>query len=235
MTAAGGNTRHPGEDYAASATPAGRDRQALLAALPDEGLRELAARGVVRHYRKDVVIIQQGDAGDTLYIILEGRVKVVASAEHEREVVLDAHGAGEYVGEMSLDGGPRSASVITLEPTSCSVVTRNTLRDHIARHPEFAFELLAKVIRRARRATENVRTLALLDVYGRLAKLLDDLAVIEGPVRVVPEKLTHQDIADRIGSSREMVSRLLRDLAQGGFIEVVDKRVVLKKRLPSAW
>jgi CRP/FNR family cyclic AMP-dependent transcriptional regulator len=106
--------------------------------------------------------------------------------------------------------------VITVEPTVCSVVTRVTLRDHIAKHPDFAFDLLAKVIRRARRATMNVKNLALLDVYGRVARLLTDLAVEREGQRVVPERLTHQDIADRVGSSREMISRLLKDLTTGG-------------------
>ena len=108
------------------------DTDALIAALESPNLRELAARGRVQSYRKDVVIIQEGDYGDTLHIILSGRVKVFATGENDREVVIDAHGPGEFIGEMSLDGGPRSASVMTTEPTVCSVVTRVTLRDHIA-------------------------------------------------------------------------------------------------------
>ncbi len=211
------------------------DVDALIAALEDPALRELAARGTTRSYRKDVLIIQEGDLGDTLYIILSGRVKVFASGENDREVVIDTHGPGEYVGEMSLDGGPRSASVITLEPTVCAVVTRITLRDHIARHPEFAFELLGRVIRRARRATASVKSLALLDVYGRVRQLFDDLAIERDGVRFIPEKLTHKDIASRVGSSREMVSRLLADLERGGYLESEGKVITLKKRLPPAW
>jgi CRP/FNR family cyclic AMP-dependent transcriptional regulator len=215
--------------------PSDVDTHELIAALPDAALKELASRGVIRSFRKDVVIIQEGDVGDSLYIILCGRVKVFASAEDAREVVLDTSGPGEYIGEMSLDGGPRSASVITLEPTICSFITRATLREHIAKHPEFAFELLKKVIWRCRRSTAFVKDLALLDVYGRLTKLLDALAVGEGGERTVPERLTHQEIAERIGSSREMVSRLLTDLTKGGYVAVVDKRFVLKKPLPPAW
>jgi CRP/FNR family cyclic AMP-dependent transcriptional regulator len=209
--------------------------ETLIDALDDPALRELAARGAVRNYRKDVLIIQEGDLGDTLYIILAGRVKVFASGENDREVVIDTHGPGEYVGEMALDGGPRSASVITLEPTVCAVVTRTTIRDHIAGHPEFAFDLLARVIRRARRATANVKNLALLDVYGRVRHLFDELAVEQDGVRSIPEKLTHQDIADRVGSSREMISRLLKDLERGGYLESEGRVITLKKRLPPAW
>jgi CRP/FNR family cyclic AMP-dependent transcriptional regulator len=209
--------------------------EALVDTLQDPALRELAARGAVRSYRKDVLIIQEGDLGDTLYILLSGRVKVFASGENDREVVIDTHGPGEYVGEMALDGGPRSASVITLEPTICAVVTRITIRDHIAKHPEFAFDLLARVIRRARRATANVKNLALLDVYGRVRHLFDDLAVERDGVRIIPEKLTHQEIADRVGSSREMISRLLKDLERGGYLESEGRVITLKKRLPPAW
>ena len=211
------------------------EAEQLIAALESPSLRELAARGRVQSFRKDVVIIQEGDYGDTLYILLSGRVKVFATGDNDREVVIDSHGAGEYVGEMSLDGGPRSASVITVEPTVCSVVTRVTLRDHIAKHPDFAFDLMAKVIRRARRATMNVKNLALLDVYGRVARLLTDLAVEREGQRVVPERLTHQDIADRVGSSREMISRLFKDLTTGGYLEVQDRLITLKKPLPPAW
>lgn len=215
--------------------PGAPDADQLVATLESPALRELAARGRIQQYRKDVVFLQEGDHGDTLYIILAGRVKVFATGPDDREIVFDIHGPGEYVGEMALDGGPRSASVMTLEPTTCSVVTRVTLRDHIAKHPEFAFELLAKVIRRARRATESARDLALLDVYGRVRRLFDSLAVEREGVRVIPEKLTHQEIADRVGSSREMISRLLKDLTEGGYVSVAEKLITLRKPLPPNW
>ncbi len=125
--------------------------------------------------------------------------------------------------------------MITLEPTVCAVVTRVTIRDHIARHPEFAFELLARVIRRARRATANVKSLALLDVYGRVRHLFDELAVERDGVRTIPERLTHQEIADRVGSSREMISRLLKDLERGGYLSSEGRVITLRKKLPPAW
>jgi CRP/FNR family cyclic AMP-dependent transcriptional regulator len=136
---------------------------------------------------------------------------------------------------MALDGGPRSASVITLEPTRCAVVSRASLREHIARHPDFAFALLAKLIRRVRRATASVKSLALQDVYGRVARLLGELAIEREGRRVIEERLTHRDIAERVGSSRAMVSRLLSDLAKGGYIEVHGRQIELKRRLPSSW
>jgi CRP/FNR family cyclic AMP-dependent transcriptional regulator len=215
--------------------PAYVDTPSLIAKLPDPALRDLAARGSVRAYRKDVVIIQERDVGDSLFIILAGRVKVYTSGEDAREFVIGTHGAGQYVGEMSLDGRPRSASIMTLEPTICSVVTRTTLREHIAKHPEFAFDVLAKVIERARRATESAAAMALQPVYGRLVRLMNELAVERNGERVLLERLTHQEIADRIGSSREMVSRLLTDLTRGGYVAIVEKHLVLRKPLPPAW
>ena len=118
-----------------------------------ESLRALAQRGEIRHYRKHTLLIEEGDRGDTLYLILAGRLRSYASGDKGREITYGIYGPGEYLGEMSLDGGPRSANVVTLDDCSCVVITRTTLRQHIAEHPEFAFELIAKLIRRARAAT----------------------------------------------------------------------------------
>ena len=179
-------------------------------------LRAIAATGVVRAFPRHAVLINEGDEGDSLYVIVTGRVKVYASNVAGKEVVIDFHGPGEYVGEMSLAGAPRSASVVTTEPSTCAVVSRANFREFILAHPDFALHLVEKLIHRARLATENIKSLALSDVYGRLVRLLLALAQEEGGVLAVREKLTQQDIADRIGASRDMVSRLLKDLVGGG-------------------
>lgn len=198
-------------------------------------LRALARRGEIRRYRKGTVLIQEGESGDTLFIILSGRLRVFSAASNGREITFGIYGPGEYIGEMSLDGGVRSASVITLEPTECAVVTRVTLRQHIAEHPDFAFELLAKVIRRARAATLSAKQLALNDVYGRLSTLLDELAVPQPDgSRLVPERLSHLDIANRLGCSREMVSRLMKDLQRGGYV-AAGPAIRLERSLPPRW
>ncbi|WP_088278474.1 Crp/Fnr family transcriptional regulator [Ideonella sp. A 288] len=207
-----------------------------LSALSDT-LRELASRGDVRRYRKGTLLIQEGDLGDTLFIILAGRVRAFSADDQDREITYGVYGPGEYMGEISLDGGPRSASVITHEACTCSVVTRRTLEAFIAERPEFAFELLSKVIRRARNATQNARRLALNDVYGRLRLLFESLppaATADGGIRAV-ERLTHQEMASRLGCSREMVSRLLKDLAQGGYLRIDRQAVVLLRALPARW
>jgi CRP/FNR family cyclic AMP-dependent transcriptional regulator len=202
-------------------------------------LRALAERGVVRRYRRGTIVIDEGDTGDTLFVVLTGRLRVFSSGgdgARDREVTFNVHGPGECVGEMSLDGGPRSASVITVEPATCSVITRPTLREQIARDPDLALLLISRVIRRARLATESARGMATLDVYGRLVRRLEALAVDDGTgVRRVPERTTHAMLASEIGCSREMVSRLLKDLTGGGYVAVENRRLVLLKALPRSW
>ena len=166
---------------------------------------------------------------------MSGRVKVFASNEAGREVVINFHGPGEYVGEMSLDGEPRSASVVTMEPTTCAIVNRAQFRDFLAQNPDFAQHLIQTLIHRCRGATENVKSLALSDVYGRLVRLLNALAVERDGHQVVEERLTQQDIADRVGASRDMIGKLMKDLVGGGYLAVEDRRIAILKRLPPGW
>ena len=196
----------------------------------------LAALGSVRRFRKGSLLIQEGDVGDTLFIIQSGRLRVFSADDRDREITLGVYGPGDYVGEMALDGGPRSATVEALEASVCSVVTRQVLRSFIAREPDFAFELMTRLIQRARLATESARTMALIDVYGRLTRLLDRLAVAQPDgTRAVPDRLTHQEIANHIACSREMVSRLLKDLEAGGYVALKEKKLVLVRELPARW
>jgi len=203
--------------------------------LAPDTLRAIAASGVVRTYPKNTVLIHEGDSGDSLFIVLSGKVKVYASNDQGREVVIDFHGPGEYVGEMSLMGAPRSASVMTVEPTTCAVVGRANFREFILAYPDSALHLIEKLIDRARRATENVKSLALSDVYGRLVRLLTNLARDVDGRQVVPERLTQQDIAERVGASRDMISRLLKDLIAGGYLAIEDRTITLLRKLPPAW
>ena len=206
-----------------------------LAPLADDTLRAIASLGVVRQFPKNVVLINEGDQTDSLFVVVSGKVKVFASNEAGKEVVIDFHGPGEYVGELALDGGPRSASVITVEPTTCAVVSRAHFRDFILAHPDFALQLIESLIKRVRLTTENVKSLALSDVYGRLVRLLLSLAQEREGQLVLPEKLTQQDIAERIGASRDMVSRLMKDLVGGGYLAIEDRAIRILKTLPPAW
>lgn len=208
-----------------------------LATMSD-ALRALVGRGERRRYRKGTLLISEGEGGDTLYIVLSGRVRAYAGGDKGREITYGIYGPGEYLGEMSLDGGPRSASVITLEASECVVITRHTLHQHIAEHPAFAFELLAKVIRRARAATLSAKQMALNDVYGRLRLLLESLADTQADgTRHLRERVTHQELAHRLGCSREMVSRLVKDLRAGGYLddEAPHWRLLHAQPLPPRW
>ncbi len=209
---------------------------AQLAAIDDAFVRELAKLGRVRSYPKNTVIITEGDSSDSVFVILSGKVKAFVSDAEGHELILNTQAPGDYVGEMALDGKPRSASVVTLEPTTFSVVQREPLRDAIRRNPDFALDMIAKVIERAREATDNVKNLALLDVYGRVARLLLNMAVEaeDGKMRI-PEKITQQEIAERVGASRDMVSRIFRDLTVGGYISVKNRIVTINKKPPAKW
>ena len=201
----------------------------------DPMVRELALRGQVRAFPKNAVIINEGDRGDSLYVILTGKVKVYVSDDDGREMILDTYSPGDYVGEMALDGRPRSASVMTLEPTTCSVVTRDELRSAISANPDVAMGLIATLIDRARIATDNVKNLALMDVYGRVARLLLSLAKEDGGKLVVPERMTQQDIADRVGASRDMISRIFKDLTIGGYVTIENRTITIHRKPPARW
>jgi CRP/FNR family cyclic AMP-dependent transcriptional regulator len=198
-------------------------------------LVELAKRGSVRAFPRNAVVIQEGDETNSLFVIISGRVRVYLSDDGGREITLATQEPGEYFGELTLDGGPRSASVMTLEPTQCLVVRHEELQKFVAGNPEFAVHLIRDLMRRTRRLTENVRSLALLDVYGRVARVLLELAHDVDGRLVVTERLTQQDIANRVGASREMVSRILRDLDRGGYIRHEDSRIVIDHPPPARW
>ena len=198
-------------------------------------LSEIAARGGMRRFPAHAILINEGDSSDSLYFVVEGRLKAFTTSEDGREVVLAEHGPGEYFGELSLDGGRRSASIKALEPCCCRIVPGSELRHFLAEHPDFAMHLARRLIRMVRRLTEQVHALAVQDVYGRLARVLMEASDPVGSERVTRHRMTQQDIADRIGSSREMVNRVLRELTAGGYVSVAEGRYVIHRKLPSGW
>lgn len=203
--------------------------------LPAALLEALARHGNTRSFRAQSVLISEGDASDALFIVLRGRLRTYASSADGRDVVLAEHGPGDYVGELALDGGARSASVKTVEASSCCVVSGPELRNFLAEQPDFALHLLRKLSRMARRLTEQVKSFALQDVYGRMARVLTELSDVAGSERIVRDKLTQQDIADRVGASRDMIGKLLKDLVAGGYLQVEDRTITFLKKLPPGW
>jgi CRP/FNR family transcriptional regulator, cyclic AMP receptor protein len=151
-------------------------------------------------------------------------------------VIFSSLSNGEYIGEMALDGGPRSVSVRALEPTLCAVVTCDTVRDHFAEYPDFAAELISRMIGRIRVLTQTTRGLALMGVYQRMSSLFERLAIDENTgIRVIGERMTHQQIAGYVGASREMVSKVLKELTTGGYVSIRDRQIVILKPLPPGW
>ncbi len=207
-----------------------------LAAL-SPALRALVDGAPRQRFPRDRLLMREGDSGGPLFVVLEGELRVFsADADSGREFTFSLIGPGDYVGEMALDGGPRSASVVATTPTLCALVDRPRLRAHIAADPDFAFELLSRVILRARLASRSARDVALLDAYRRLVALFAELAVPDGEDRLIPGPLSQATIAQRIGCSREMVTRLVASLDQGGYLQRLPGRAWrVKARLPARW
>lgn len=199
----------------------------LFAELTAHDLALIAKHGAKRSYLKGTIVLSEGDESDCFYVINEGRVKVYASGNQGKEVILSLEGPGEYFGELALiDQNPRSASVVTLEDTCLTVVCRAEVEKCLSEYPELAFKMMRPLVRRIRFLTRSVKNLALLDVYGRVARTLLNLAHEENGIGVIEQRLTHQDIANMVGASREMVSRIMKDLAVGGYIKIGKNRVI---------
>ncbi|MEJ8858604.1 Crp/Fnr family transcriptional regulator [Variovorax robiniae] len=211
------------------------DDEGVSDQLPPALLEAIALRGATRAFPAQTILINEGDTTDSLYIMLTGRVKVYASSEEGRDVVLTEYGPGEYFGELSLDGAKRSASIKAMEPCTCRVVQGSELRQLMIEYPDFAMHLTRKLIRMVRRLTEQVRSIATEDVYGRMVRVLNDMSEQIGSERVLRQKLTQQDIADRVGASREMVNRVMKELTAGGYVTQRNGRLVILRKLPSAW
>ncbi len=207
----------------------------LFDGMSDEDLSALAGIVVTHRYPKNAVIVSEGEKNDTMFLVLKGRLKIFVSDENDHELVLNIQGEGEYFGEMVLDEGPRSASVMTMEPCELAMITRRSFRDCLATNPSMALVIIHNLIRRCRILTRNAKDLALLDVYGRLSKLLTALAEEQDGLWVINEKLTKQAMGDRIGASREMVSRIVKDLIAGGYVRMEKGRMRILRKLPSHW
>jgi CRP-like cAMP-binding protein len=183
-----------------------------------------------RAYPRNSVILFEDDPGDALYVVAQGQVKVVLIGEDGREVILSVMGEGEFFGEMALiDDEPRSAHVIAMDDSTLLVIRREDFQGLLERTPVIALGLLRELSRRLRRMDEKVGSLVLLDVNGRVAQLLLGLADEAGSERIT-RRLTHHTIAQMIGSSRETVSRTMRELVERGYIEVSRREILIRDR-----
>ena len=198
--------------------------------------REIVSQGRLQSVSRGAVVVTEGDAPRGLYLVLSGRLKVFLNDDEGREVVLAIEESGSAFGEISLlDEEPRSASVAAIEPCELVMIGKATLLDLLQRNPELSLAMIRSLAALVRRLSGNIRTLALKNIYSRLVHLLESRARHEGDHRVIRERLTHQLMADMIGASREMVSRIMSDLIKGGYIETSRELICIKRRLPSGW
>jgi CRP/FNR family cyclic AMP-dependent transcriptional regulator len=197
----------------------------LFRGLGRDSLQRFAEVTREKRYPKGSVIVFADDPGDSLFIVRAGRVKVVLLGEDGREVILGVLGMGEHFGELSLiDDQPRSAHVIALEDSVLLVLRRDDFRRRVEASPAVAWALLGELSRRLRVADKKIGGLVLLDVPGRIARVLLENAPDEAS-NLVQRRLTHQTIAHMIGASRETVSRTMRDFQNAGWIDV-EKRII---------
>ena len=214
--------------------PVLESRRAPLVA--DDLLHALSAHATVKVFSKNTVIVSEGDrATDSVYLIQSGRVKVYLCSADGKEIELKVLEAGDYFGEMSLDQGPRSASVMTLERTELAIIRQSEFKRFLSEHPDFAMQLILKLIARTRNLLKSVKSLALLDVSHRVARLLLEMATEENGKLIINEKLSKRDIANRVGSTREMASRVFKDLLASGYIQMENKKITISKPLPQHW
>ena len=206
----------------------------LFTLLNDEELELVRSLAAEKSYPKQAVVLTEGEIGDSLYMVESGRVKVFIGDEDGREIILKILGHGHCFGEMSLiDQQPRSASVTTLEPSTFLILSHGAFEQCVERKPRIASMVLRVLAQRVREADRKIGTLALMDVYGRVANTLLDLATDEEGKLVVNQKLSQQDLANMVGASREMVNRILKDLSERGFITVESKSItIINRELP---
>lgn len=206
---------------------------ALFACLDDDALENLQNAAVKRNFAKNTVLFSKGDLSDSMYVIIEGKVKAVIYNEDGREMLLTVFGPGEYFGEIAmLDGRPRSASMVTKTACRMMIIPKQELEKALFGNAEMSSRLLIRILGKLREVTDRIENLTFKNVYGRMANLFLQLAQSQEGELVLGEKLTHQEIANMVGSSREMVSRIMKALICGGYITVDKKKIIIKKKLP---
>ena len=208
----------------------------LFSNLADSDICSLSSRTVQKVYPKNTILVSEGDETDSLFIIESGKVKVYLSDEDGKEVILNILSDGDYFGEVALlDDQPRSASVMALQDTRLWMITKKEFESWLMQYPQIALLLLKDMSTRMRLLTDNVKSLALMDVYGRVARTLLNMAKKQDEGLIIAQKLTQQELASMVGASREMVSRIMKDLVAGGYISIGKSSISINEKLPNHW
>lgn len=212
------------------------DRVDLFEGLTESQVNALVERSRMRIFAANTIVVSEGDDGNSLFVVQHGSLKVFLTDNVGREVTLSFLDPGDYFGELALlDEAPRSASVIAVTRSEVLQIPRTAFLALVEAYPACMQLVVRNLVARVRSLTENVRSLALVDVFGRISRVFDSLAVERDGVTVVERRLTQQDLANMVGASREMVNRILRDLVAGGYIEMEQQRILLRKKLPRHW
>jgi CRP/FNR family transcriptional regulator, cyclic AMP receptor protein len=206
------------------------ERVSLFSNLSASDIAELETIGQERVFAKNSIVINEGDDTDCLYIVLRGKAHALRSDESGRQFIVNRFGPNDYFGEMSFfDRSARCATVITKEKSVFMILPRKAFFDFATQHTEIYGNMIRALLDKLRKATQQIEALAFLDVYGRLTRFLVENQNQEG---VIEEKLTQQELADMVGSSRETVNRIFNELIGGGFITREKGRIVIRKKLP---
>jgi CRP/FNR family cyclic AMP-dependent transcriptional regulator len=208
----------------------------IFAGMEPSDLALIEQRMVKRNYPRNTIILSEGDNSDSLYVILSGKVKVYLNDENGKEAIINYQEEGEYFGELSLiDDYKRSASIMTTVKTTVAIMSKQAFHQVLLGNPNICIHLLKDMVGRVRTLTDEVKSLALSDVYGRLSKTLLSLAEEKDGQMVIEGHVTQQELANRIGASREMVCRIFKDLVKGGYISSDNNQYVINKQLPARY
>ena len=204
--------------------------------LADAEIQQIESAAERRKYEKGTVILKEDDATDYLYILLSGQVHAYLDDEEGKRIIVNSIGPYELFGELAMfSGDKRSANIRAVETCEVIIIQREVILQAVTELPTLCCNLVKRLAKKINALTEDVSCLALMDNYGRIARLLNQHARENDHGYLLTGQLTQQEIADRIGSSREMVSRILKDLRIGGYIDIEKKRIKLLKPLPKGW
>ncbi len=207
----------------------------LFRGMSEDDIERVASQTVIRQFPKNTVIVSQGDETDSFYVILQGKVDVFLQNDKGKEIIINTLGEREAFGELAPLGGiPRQASIITTEESTFGIISRQIFMDTLLDKPSVSMQIIDLLIHRIQDLTEEVSSLALEDVYNRVVRILYKHAEEVGD-KLITEKLTQQDIASRVGATREMVHRILKELKTGGYITIEGKQITIEKKLPPGW
>jgi CRP/FNR family transcriptional regulator, cyclic AMP receptor protein len=211
-------------------------KTSFLSNVPEEILAVLLGKSKKQTYPKNALIALEGDEPQSFFIILSGRVRVFSECDRSKEITFNIWESGSCFGEIALlTSKPRCVSVIALEKTVCSIIYKTDFLNWLMTYPDVAIYLLGAISEEIIQLTDKVRQMALLNVYERTINVLKNLTVNDGNVSVIHNRPSLYILASMVGASREMVSKIMRDLTKGGYIEITNNTLVIKRNLPSSW